>query len=84
MVRDLNGNVNQSLFETLLNKIPILLIFSPGFKNLLFFIVSILIPSSLISKILSTFNEVFGIIGYNKIEIFLISSKDEYIIVFNL
>ena len=28
VVRDLNGNVNQSLFETLLNKIPILLIFS--------------------------------------------------------
>ena len=35
-----------------------------------------LISFSLILKILNTFNEEDGIAGYNKIEIFLITSKE--------
>ena len=66
------------------NNISILLITDPAFKKELFLIVSILISSSLILNIFNAFKELCGITGYNKIEIFLISSNDVYVIAFNL
>ena len=56
----------------------------PFFKNSLFFILSILISFSLILNILKAFKELSGITGYNKTEIFLINSKEVYIIVLSL